>query len=367
MKVLITGGTGFIGSHLADLLIHEGHEVTLLDDLSGSGGKKPDYINPKAKLIVGDVRDPKRLNSIISESNIVFHFASMVGIAQSNYEIRDFVDDNCVGTANLLEAIINSKKKPKLIVAASNTSYGEGIYFCDNCKTRFHPDIRSAEEVAKNGFDPVCKSCKKPARPAVTSEETELKSNSIYALTKKFQEESALMVGKMYDFPVVALKFFNVFGPRQSLSNPYTGVSAIFTSRIKNNKPVVIYEDGLQTRDFVYVSDVANACNIAMKNEAANFNVINIGSGKPVTVADLAKILYRIFGKPENIEITGKYRKGDIRHCTADITKASKLLGWKPKFNFETGIRETIKWAETHEAVDLFDKASKELKDKKLI
>ncbi len=367
MKVLITGGAGFIGSHLADQLVSAGHEVTLLDNLSGSNGKKPDYLNPKAKLVMGDVKDQKLLNSMVPGFDAIFHFASKVGIGQSNYEVRSFVEDNCVGTGVLLEAIINSNNKPKLIVAGSNTSYGEGIYVCDSCKTRFHPAIRSVEEVAQNGFEPICPSCKKVARPVGTDEKTELNSNSIYALTKKFQEESALMIGKMYGFPVVVTKFFNVFGPRQSLSNPYTGVSAIFTSRIKNNNPVVIYEDGKQTRDFIYVEDVARACVLAMESNKADFNVINVGSGKPVAIADLARTLYRIFGKEEKIDINRKYRKGDIRHCTADNSKAAKLLGWKPSLDFETRIHETLKWAETHEAEDLFDKATKELKDKKLI
>ncbi len=367
MNVLITGGVGFVGSHVSDALIEEGHNVILLDNLSGTDSKKPTYLNARATLIVGDVRDEKLIAELVSKVDVVFHFAAKVGIAQSNYQIKEFVGNNCVGTAELLEAIVGVQKRPKLIVAASNTSYGEGLYACTKCNAEFHPAIRSQSDVNEHGMDPICPKCSSKAKPIPTKEDTPLDTNSIYALTKKFQEETALMIGRMYEFPVIALKFFNIFGPRQSLSNPYTGVSAIFTSRIKNDNPVVIYEDGKQTRDFIYIKDVVRACIMAMKESAINYEVINIGSGKPTTIYDLAKILYSILGKEERIEISNIYRKGDIRHCIADISKANLMLGWKPETDFELGIREMLEWAQKEKAEDRFEQAQNELRDKKLI
>lgn len=367
MRVLVTGGAGFIGSHLTDLLIEENHTVTILDDLSGSNAVVPPYLNPKAKLIIGDVKNKAILDELIPACDAVFHFASKLGLAQSNYEISAFVEDNCLGTGRLLQAIVDSKKRPKLIVAGSNTAYGEGLYFCAKCNRKFHPEIRAIEDVQNHGLEVHCNICSSEAKHIPTPEDTELKGNSIYALTKKFQEESALMMGKMYGFPVTVLRFFNVFGPRQSLSNPYTGVSAIFTTRIKGAKPVVIYEDGAQTRDFIYVRDVAKANMLAMKSDKANYNVINIGSGNPAKIVDLARTLYKILGERENIAITNKYRKGDIRHCVADLTKAKMLLGWEPRVEFEQGIGEMLEWAKNEHPDDKFDIAQQELKNKQLI
>jgi len=220
MKILVTGGAGFIGSHITDELIKRGHEVTILDSLISTEGKKPDYLNNQAEFIQGDVRDKELVKKILPNFEVIFHEAASVGIAQSNYEIENFVDNNCLGTAVLLQTIVESKKKPKLIISASNTTYGEGIYFCEECNEKFHPEIRTAEQVKEQGLEIICPKCKKTAKPMPTPEETKLNCNSIYALTKKFQEESALMIGKMYGFPVILLKYFNVFGPRQSLSNP---------------------------------------------------------------------------------------------------------------------------------------------------
>ncbi len=367
MKILVTGGAGFIGSHLVDSLVGKGHEVTILDNLSGNNFVRPTYLNPKAKLIVENISNSDLLHEIVGGFDVIFHLAAKVGVAQSNYEISRYTDENCLGGAHLIQAIADSKKRIKLIVATSNTTYGEGMYHCPKCGTDFHPKIRTVEEVESRGLETLCPDCRGQADPIPTPENTPLESNSIYALTKKFQEESALMIGRMYGFPVVAVKFFNVFGPRQSLSNPYTGVSAIFTTRIKSGNPVVIYEDGLQTRDFIYVSDVVDACILAMEREEANYNVINIGSGKPTTMVELARVLYRIFGKEENIQITNSYRKGDIRHCTADVSKARSLLGWSPKMGLELGIRNIFEWAKNETADDKFSQAQKELEDKKLI
>lgn len=366
MRVLVTGGAGFIGSHITDKLIDSGYDVSVLDNLSGTDGKKPDYFNKRADFIQGDVRNSKLVNSIIKEYDGIVHNAAAVGIAQSNYELTRFTDVNCLGTANILEAIIASKKKPKLIIPASNTTYGEGLYSCES-HGKFHPRIRSSEDISDYGFEPICPECYAPGKPIPTPEETSLDCNSLYAFTKKFQEENALLLGKMYDFPVIALKYFNVFGPRQSLSNPYTGVSAIFMSRVKNGGTPSIYEDGKQTRDFVSVHDVVNANMLALNNEKANYETFNIGSGKPTTIKSLAEKICELYGKEPKLEINGKFRKGDIRHCIADNSKARKLLDWQPKVSFNEGLKEIYEWSKTQESRDDFDKANKELREKGLI
>jgi dTDP-L-rhamnose 4-epimerase len=365
-KILVTGGAGFIGSHIVDKLVEIGYDVTIIDNLS-STKTKPDYLNPKANLIVGDIADYNLLMKIIPNVEVIFHLAASVGIAQSNYEMDSFTDNNCTGTAILLKAIVNSGKKPKLIVSTSNTTYGEGLYYCNKCQVNFHPKIRTNEEIEKYGFEPICDRCKSPSKSVPTDENTSLDCNSIYALNKKYQEESCLITGKLYGFPVVALKYFNVFGPRQSLNNPYTGVNAIFISRIKNNNPLIIYEDGLQTRDFISVHDVVEANILAMNNENASGKVFNIGSGKAITINELALKLYEIMGKEPKIGVNRLYRKGDIRHCIADNRKAKEFLNWEPKISFEEGLREIVKWSENEKAEDNFEKANRELKEKGLI
>ena len=367
MKILVIGGAGFIGSHLVDRLIRENNEVTILDNLSGTNGKKPLYLNENAEFIKANVNDTKLLSYIMPRFEAIFHMASKVGIMQSNYEVKSFTEENCLGTSSLIQAIINSKCKPKLIFSASNTEYGEGLYQCSSCKMKFQPEIRSIENVKKHGFEQHCPKCEKTLHPIPTPEDTPLKANSIYSLTKKFQEESLLIIGKMYNFPVVILRYFNVFGSRQSLSNPYTGVSAIFTSRIKNNNPTIIYEDGLQTRDFISVHDVVEANILALKNQSANYQIFNIGSGIPTQIKTISEQIHKLYGKEPQIDITNDYRKGDIRHCIADNSKAKEILNWQPKVPFEQIIKELVEWSKKEEAEDKFEKANTELKERGLI
>lgn len=364
-NILMTGGAGFIGSHIADELISEGYEVTLIDNLS-STKNVPDYLNKKAKLIIGDVRSKDLMKHLVPHYDIIFHEAASVGIAQSNYEISDFVDNNCSGTANLLQAIIDTKSSPKLIISASNTTYGEGLYDCKN-HGKFHPSIRDSESIKQHGFEPVCPECNSPAEKIPTPETTELNCNSIYALSKKFQEESAMLIGKMYGFPVVLLKYFNVFGPRQSLSNPYTGVSAIFMSRVKNSHSPIVYEDGNQTRDFISIHDVVSANMLAMENEKADYEVFNVGSGIPTKIKDLGSEICALYGRTDlEVAINGEFRKGDIRHCIADNSKIKRILKWTPKASLKEGLAEIIEWSKTQKAEDNFEKATEELKQRGL-
>lgn len=367
MGILVTGGTGFIGSHIVDRLVKKGYDVTVLDNLSSTKGKEPDYLNPKARFVLGSIQDKALLERLVQEADVIFHEAASVGIAQSNYEVVDFVDNNSLGTAKLLQAIIDSGKKPKFILSTSNTTYGEGLYNCPGCNHAFHPPVRTSEEVDKYGFELVCPKCKKPAEPIPTPETTELNCNSVYAFTKKTQEELALFLGKLYSFPVVALKYFNVFGPRQSLSNPYTGVSAIFMSRVKNGGMPSVYEDGDQTRDFISVHDVVEANMLAMENSGVDNEIFNIGSGNPIKIKTLAEEICNLYNVNPKIDITYKFRKGDIRHCIADISKANRELGWKPKISFREALKEIYEWAKTQESKDESEKANRELKERGLI
>lgn len=365
--VLVTGGAGFIGSHLVDRLVSMGYGTVIFDNLDDQvhQGKKPVYLNKRARFIRGDVNKPNELEKALTGVDIIFHLASRVGVAQSNYKIASYTGTNVSGVANLLDIIVN-KKLPikKIVMTASMTSYGEGKARCPACGI-VKPDLRPAPQLVKSDWAVRCPTCYEATKPVATDETTALLNNSIYSLTKYMQEQMLLLMGKMYSIPVVSLRCFNVYGPRQSLSNPYTGVTAIFISRLVNNNHPFVYEDGLQTRDFVSVHDVVNALVLSMTSESANNQVINIGSSIPTTIADVAIILASLLKKDIYPIITEEYRFNDIRHCFADITKAKKVLGWKPKVTLMKGFRELIAWSKNEQAVDLFEIAQKELQQSK--
>lgn len=371
MKILVTGGAGFIGSFLVDELVNRKHDVVIYDvlDKQVHHGKIPYYLNKKAKFVQADIRDYNKLKKTILDEKIevVYHLAAKVGVGQSQYQIKEYMEVNVGGTSNLLDIIVNNKTfVKKLIVASSMSTYGEGIYYCNKCKIKFQPELRPKEQLDKCVWEVICPKCNSVAIAKLTPENAKQNCHSIYALSKKVQEEMCLIIGKTYNIPTVALRFFNVFGPRQSLSNPYTGVAAIFMSRIKNNKPPIIFEDGFQTRDFIYVTDVVEACILALKPQA-DYKVYNVGCGKPIKILDVAKTIAKVYQKDIKPEIRNKYRKGDIRHCIADISKIKKELGFKPKVSFENGIKKLVLWAKTAEAKDFYDQAEKELKEKGLI
>lgn len=281
------------------------------------------------------------------------------------YEISHYIAANNLGTANLLDLLANGKHNvKKVMVAASMSSYGEGNYECENCGIQT-PPLRTEKQMAAGKWELICK-CGRQMKPIPTPETKRQDCNSIYALSKKDQEEMVLMIGKTYGIPAVALRYFNVFGPRQSLSNPYTGVAAIFMSRIKNNHQPVVYEDGLQTRDFIYVKDIVDANIAAMNSNSANYESFNVGSGNPQTIKGIAETLAGMYGKGIKPEVTLKFRKGDVRHCFADMSKISSKLGWKPKFTFEDGMKELIEWSLHAESEDKFEQAKKELEKRGL-
>ena len=369
-KILVTGGAGFIGSFIVDRLIEGGDEVIIYDNLDPQvhpNEMKPSYLNPDAVFIKGDMHDLQALREVITDIEQVYHLAAAVGVGQSMYQIAHYVQANTTGTANILDAIINTKNRvEKLLVAASMSSYGEGRYRCSE-HGLIDPKLRSEAQMSAGDWELHCPVCGEYLTPEPTDETKQLQCNSIYALTKKDQEEMALLWGQAYQIPAVALRFFNVYGPRQSLSNPYTGVCAIFMSRIKNGKPPVIYEDGMQTRDFVSVHDIARACIMAMNDNRADYEVLNVGTGTPTSIKQTALTLAQIYGKDIEPEIYNAFRKGDVRHCIADITKIERTIGYQPMIPFRKGMEALIEWTETASAEDKFDKAEDELNSRGLI
>lgn len=370
-KVLVTGGAGFIGSHLVDALVERGLRVSVLDSLDqqvhGSDREPPAYLNPRAQLIVGDVRDRELLRHAMDGARVIFHLAAMVGVGQSMYEIEKYVSANTQGTAILLDLLANqSHTVQKLIVASSMSIYGEGSYRCQECGPieSFH---RSDAQILSSLWEPSCLHCHRTLEALPTPETKSPQAASIYAITKKDQEEMSLCIGKAYGVSTIALRLFNVYGPRQALSNPYTGAAAIFSSRAMNGKPPLVFEDGLQTRDFVHVSDVVQAYLIAMDSETATYGAFNVGTGRAMSVLEMADIICEQVGPPGlHPKVTNKYRKGDIRHCFADISKISEL-GYKPRVRFEDGVRELVEWVRGQTAVDRVDQAAAELERRRLI
>lgn len=368
MKILVTGGAGFIGSFLSDKLIEKGYKVRILDNLEDQvhQGKKPKYLNIKAEFIKGDVRDYSTFEKALKNIDAIFHLASAVGVGQSNYQIKKYMDTNAGGISNLLDILINTKHKVKKMIAISSmTGYGEGNYNCRECGV-VRPFLRFEQQLKKKDWNLYCPNCKSKVKPIPTDEKALDFPNSVYGLSKKIQQDLSFMVGDIYKIPVVILKGFNIYGPRQSLSNPYTGVTAIFISRLKNNKEAVVFEDGLQTRDFVSVHDVVNAFILALEKDEANYQMFNIGSGKGTSILEIAETLSKLLGKKGLIKVNNDFRKNDIRHCFADISKAKKLLGWEPKVSLEQGLKELIEWSTTQKAEDKFAKAQEELEKKGL-
>jgi len=368
MKILVTGGAGFIGSHLVDALVEEGHEVVVLDSLDPQVHQdKPDYMNSMATYHFGRVGDLAILERVLEGVEVIFHEAAAVGVGQSMYEIERYVEANTFETAKMLDQIVNHENQVKRIVVASSMSiYGEGAYECEDCGL-VYPELRSDEQMKRRIWEMQCPECGKTTKPLPTDEEKPLKPRSIYAITKRDQEEMCLSVGQAYGIPTTALRYFNVYGPRQSLSNPYTGVCAIFSSRIKNNNPPLIFEDGLQTRDFISVHDIIKANILAMKKRSGDYETFNVGTGNAISILEVAEKLTELYNSDVKPEIVNKFRAGDIRHCFADTRKIEQKLGFKPEHSFEEGMRELVAWGEKAEAEDGFEQAYEELKVKGLV
>jgi len=369
-KVLVTGGAGFIGSHIVDELLKRGYEVRVFDNLEpqvhGEGGQIPEYLSKEVKFVYGDVRDRDGLKKALQGVGVIFHEAAAVGVGQSMYEIAKYVEINVEGTANLLDILANERHTVrKLIIASSMSIYGEGAYRCSTCGV-VNPNLRNTEQLKNREWEMKCPNCSKIVEPVPTNENKPLYPTSVYAVTKRDQEEMALVVGRAYEIPTIALRYFNVYGPRQALSNPYTGVGAIFSSRLLNNKPPLIFEDGLQSRDFIHINDIIQANMLALEKEEANYESFNIGTGRKITVLKLAEILAEKLGKKIEPVAVNKFRVGDIRHCYADITKARKLLKFEPKIRFEDGVEDLVEWVKKQQVSDRVEVAKKELEKKGL-
>ena len=359
--VLITGGAGFIGSHLADELLARGHRVRALDNLTPQvheSGGRPGYLAADVELQVGDVRDRDAVLRALAGVDAVVHLAARVGVGQSMYEIAEYTATNSLGTAVLLEALA-AAPVGKVVVASSMSVYGEGLYRADDGR-EVEPDARTREQLERDEWE------LPGLEPVPTPETKRVTLSSIYALTKYDQERAALVFGAAYGTPAVALRIFNTYGTRQALSNPYTGVLAIFASRLLNDRAPRVFEDGRQRRDFVAVSDVARAFALALERDGADGRVLNVGSGTSATVRDIASQLAASLGKEIEPELTGEYRAGDIRHCFADVTRARETLGYEPQVPREQGMTELAAWLEGQVAHDRVDAAADELKQRGL-
>jgi dTDP-L-rhamnose 4-epimerase len=368
---MVTGGAGFIGSHVVDSLVAAGREVRVVDSLEAQvHGDGIGHRNPLAEYVVGSVLDRALIDESLFGVEVVVHLAAQVGVGQSMYDLTRYVRDNCLGTAVLLEAIAGRRDRVSTLVVASSMSiYGEGLYACETCGIGDAEVTRSFEDLERREWEPRCLRCGSRAVPLPTPESKRLACDSVYAVSKRDQEEMCLVFGRAYGIRTVALRFFNVYGPRQSLSNPYTGVAAIFAGRLLNGRPPVVFEDGLQSRDFVHVSDIARAVMQAADADGVGNVALNIGTGIPTTVLEVARILAQELDVAAEPETDGRFRNGDIRHCYSDIAAARSTLGYDPKTSFADGMRDLIEWIrrESPDATDRTEASTVELISRGLV
>ena len=369
MNILVTGGAGFIGSHLVDALVARGDRVRVVDKLEFQvhRGKKPAYLNPKAEYLFEDLLGEADLPKTLHGVEAVVHLAALVGVGQSMYEVRRYMDGNTIATAKLLEHLVlnQGKKLRRFVVASSMSIYGEGLYQCA-VHGKAAPALRGTEQLNRHQWELACPHCAKPLTPVATTEEKPLLPTSVYAISKRDQEELTLVLGQAYQIPVVALRFFNVYGPRQSLLNPYTGACAIFSARLNHGKPPILYEDGLQKRDFIHVSDIVQAIMIALDHPQIPGQVLNVGTGSGACVREVAQALAKAYGSSIQPTVAGRYRAGDVRHCFADISRL-RSFGFEPRVRLEEGLLDLVKWGKSADAADLFDAAERELLERKLL
>lgn len=373
MNVLITGGAGFIGSRLARRLHREGATLTLVDNLSeqvhGPGAAFPADLPEFARCITADVRDRAAMRDAIAGQEVIVHLAAETGTGQSMYAIEHYSEVNLQGTSVLLDLLVNERPASlkKLVVASSRAVYGEGQYGCAEHGT-VYPAPRTAEAMDQGQFDPVCPVCGKAVVVEPTAETTPFAPSSFYGLTKQVQEQMVLMFASALGIDGFGMRYQNVYGPGQSLSNPYTGILAVFSNLVRQGKGLNIFEDGEESRDFVFVDDVVEATAAVCRPDVHGVMALNVGAGRRTTVAEVARAVIDYYGAEVPVTVTGAYRVGDIRHNVGDISRISALTGFIPQWKFEDGLRAFLDWADGHEAADAgFDKSLKELSDRQLL
>ena len=370
-NILITGGAGFIGSHTADALLSRGYRVRILDNLDpqvhGAARQRPAYLDSRVELMVGDVRVRDDLHRALDGIEAVYHFAAQTGVGQSMYAMQSYCDVNISGTALLLEVLAGSPGRvKKVILSSSRAVYGEGACRCQSCGP-VHPASRGRAQLEAGRWELTCPFCGEPVEPIPTDEDLSRTPFSVYALTKQVQEDLLRTFSGSYGIPSVILRYFNVYGTRQALNNPYTGIGAIFTNRALSGKEIVIYEDGLPGRDFVNVRDVVQANLLALENERAENGIFNVGSGERLTVLDLAELIRQRTGSSVGLEFSGRYRVGDIRDCYADLSRSRSVLGYEPRVSFCGGVDELISWAKGEQLEDRFEEAQGALRERRLL
>ena len=375
MRILVTGGAGFIGSHLVDDLVGRGHEVVALDNLDpqvhGSGAQPvliDDHLRSRrVRFLRSDVTDLAAVDSALEGVSAVVHLAAAVGVGQSMYRPHYYVHANSEGTGVLLEAIARRSTRPRTLVVASSMSlYGEGSYRCPECSADEGKD-RDDAQLARGLWEVRCRRCDTALLPCPTPETKAPALTSVYAATKKHQEDLCVTFGRAHKLTTFALRFFNVYGARQSLNNPYTGVAAIFLSRLLNDRAPLVFEDGRQTRDFVDVRDVARCVRLAVEFAGDGVHVLNVGSGRTTSILEMARGLARLLGRETEPQMLQRYRVGDIRHCIADTTRASEVLGFQAALPLEAGLPALIEWSHRQHPEDSVERSLVELKDRGLI